>query len=108
MGWPIVAQMGGLFGVMSSRPAPKPAPMRYTSPGHRARYASAPSEAAQAFAETEARRLYGRRGYARPVEPAARPKEGETFRFRVWIGKPARGGGVGRVVTVKVTPEARA
>ena len=78
---------------------------RYTCPGHLAVYASDPAEAAAVFATREARRAYGRRGFAKRPEPAARPREGETHRFRAWIGKPARGGGEGRVVTVLVTEE---
>ncbi len=59
---------------------------RYTCSGFRAVTAETFSDAAIVFANREARRQFGRRGYARTLNPGSYAKDGSLAEFSSFIG----------------------
>jgi len=60
--------------------------MKYTSPGFRAVTAESISEAAGIFADRQARRDYGKSGYARTCNQQAYARDGSFAEYEAFIG----------------------
>jgi hypothetical protein len=61
---------------------------RYTADGFRAVTADSASDAAQIFADRQARREYGRNGYSRRPRLDCWTQDGKSHTFEAFIGRP--------------------